>query len=75
MPSTYPLDEIRALLDTREALPGVVVATRDGAADIATRTGLHTARVTGRVLRIGERVTLRDGNAYPRATADRRYPL
>jgi hypothetical protein len=73
--SVYPLHELRALLGGAQALSGVVVASLSGMVDVATATGLQQARAPGRPLTVGERVTVRNGTAYPRAVADRRYVL
>jgi len=73
--SAFPLHELRSLLNPATPVAGLVVAVRTAVVDIATPTGLRTARPAGRALAIGERVTVRDGLAYPAAAAERRYVL
>jgi hypothetical protein len=71
----YPLGELKTLLSREEEQVGVVVATSTGAVTCATPTGLSAARVTGRSLRVGERVVVRAGIAYPRAKPGETYAL
>lgn len=73
--SVYPLHELRALLaPPARALMGQVVAVRDGLVEVATPQGLHRARA-GATLRVGARVSIRDGVASPAATPGARYVL
>jgi len=73
--STYPLHELRALIAPAGPIAGIVVAVGSTLVDCATATGLRQARPAGRTLKTGERVSIRDGLAYPAATAARRYHL
>ena len=73
--SAYPLHELRELLRVPVPTLGVVVASTAVAASVATAAGVQVARTPGRALAAGERVTLRDGVAYPAAVADRTFVL
>jgi hypothetical protein len=73
--SAFPLHELRALLAASHPETGVVVAVEASRVEVATASGLLQAFAPGRVPDIGERVTLRDGVAYPRAAPTRRYVL
>ncbi len=70
-----PLSELRSLLQVPVATVGVVVVSNAITASVATARGLIIARTPGRALAAGERVTLRDGVAYPAAVADRIFVL
>lgn len=72
---TFPLHELRALLSPAAPLAGVVVGVQSTIVEVATPLGLRKARQGGRALLLGERVTVREGAAYPAATASRRYVL
>jgi hypothetical protein len=72
---TFPLHELRALLAPAAPLAGVVVGVQSTLIEVATPTGLRKARQGGRALLVGERVTVRDGAAYPAASAGGRYVL
>jgi hypothetical protein len=73
MSSTYPLHELRALLRQDTPTVGVVVAVDGARLQIATTEGLRPALASGRIPAVGDAVSLRDGVAYPRAVASRRY--
>lgn len=74
MSASYPLHALRALLTSAAPERGVVVRITGATAQIATRTGL-TSALTASSLRPGQRVTLRNGLAYPEAAPTRRYAL
>ncbi len=71
----FPLHELRALLAPAEPVAGVVVGVQSAFVEVATPVGLRKARQGGRPLAVGERVTVRDGAAFPAATAAKRYVL
>lgn len=75
MSGAYPLHELRAILSPSVPVAGVVVRVAPALVDIATPTGLRQVRPGGRALTLGERVTVRDGAAYPAASAGARYAL
>ncbi|WP_295440925.1 hypothetical protein [uncultured Thiodictyon sp.] len=72
---TTPLQELRELLGVVDSTSGVVVRVWEGAAEVATSSGLQSVGLGGQSLRVGERVTVRGGLAFSRAAAKRRYVL
>ena len=73
--STFPLHELRGLLGPQPPTAGLVVSVDGRRVEVATATGLREAHAPDTPPSVGDRVTLRDGVAYPRARPDRRYVL
>jgi hypothetical protein len=71
--ATFPLAELRTLLGTRPPTAGIVVTVDGSRLEVATVEGLREARAGDTPPAVWDRVTLRDGIAYPRARPGRRY--
>lgn len=75
MPSdAYPLRALRELLGPQAPSRGIVTRVTGGEVQVATSSGLVTARASG-LLAVGQAVSLSGGVAKRRAVTSAEYPL